>query len=63
MGKENCADGILVQLTNEKAPTTGTFTDTSSGNSSIIVIVVEADERQQNVQPIENINEVNVCKH
>ena len=62
MGKENCADSILVQLTNEKSPTTGTSTDTAIGNSSIIVVVVEDDERQQNVQPIENISEASFCK-
>ena len=58
MGKENCAECILVQLTNEKSPTTGTSTATSIGNSSFNFIVVEEDEGQKNEQANENINEV-----
>ena len=57
MGKENCSEGILVQLTNEKSPTTGTLTDRSAQNSSLIVIVVGENGGQPNVHTRNNSND------
>jgi len=57
MGKENCAESVLFQLSKEKSPTTGTNANTSIGNSSLIFVVVENNENQQNISIQENNDE------
>ena len=50
MGKENCPESVLFQLSKEKSPTTGTNANTSIGNSSFIFVVVEDNKNQENIQ-------------
>ena len=59
MGIGNCAERVLFQLSNEKSPTTGTPTNTSTTNSSFIFIVVENEATHHNsATNVNNIQEV-----
>ena len=61
MGKANCADDILAQLTSEKSPSTATrSTETSirENTSFVVVVVEEEDRREHETQLMGNCNKV-----